>query len=282
MTEHDGELRRVCFSQSRKGAKKPRAAFVFQKPPGVFLRRAGGLVHGLCRRLRAQGWRRGPRRASLVFACLGAVQGDEAEFAVLGFVDAVFGVEGAVHAGVGFIGLHACDFGGDVFGEIELAGVGDVTSLVCFVGRAAEVDLHVDVDGASLVPTGVDGGEFDEALFAGELNAAEEAGFVDLAGATRTSRTTRTATSAAESSRSAGALGGEAGVGAHGVAVPDIDGGVFERGAGFGIHYRDAQAEGQAGAVLGQVCAEFGCVDVVGAFVAFHREGAAGRGGEAT
>jgi hypothetical protein len=58
---------------------------------------------------------------------------------------------------------------------------------------------------------------------------------------------------------------GEAGVKAEGVAVPEIDGRVGDGGAGAGVEDGDAELEGKAGSVLGDVGAEELVGDVEGA-----------------
>jgi hypothetical protein len=58
---------------------------------------------------------------------------------------------------------------------------------------------------------------------------------------------------------------GEAGVEAKGVAVPEIDGGVGERGTGVGVEDGDAEVEGNAGLVFGDVGAKELVCDVEGA-----------------
>ena len=52
-----------------------------------------------------------------------------------------------------------------------MTGVGDVIS---------EVDFQVDVYGAPMIPARVDSGEFGDALFIGQLYAAQEARSIGL------------------------------------------------------------------------------------------------------
>jgi len=73
---------------------------------------------------------------------------------------------------------------------------------------------------------------------------------------------------------------GEAGVEAEGVAVPEIDGSVRERGAGAGVEDGDAELERDAGFVFGDVGAEELVGDVEGADFLLGVEGARDRGGE--
>jgi len=69
---------------------------------------------------------------------------------------------------------------------------------------------------------------------------------------------------------------GVAGVEAEGVAVPEVDGGVGDRGAGADVEDGDAELEGKAGLVLGDVGAEELVGDVEGADLLLGDEGAGG------
>ncbi len=81
--------------------------------------------------------------------------------------DVIFRLRGAVHGQAFGVRLKARDSLGEVFGEEELARVGDVAAGIFLGGSASDVGLDVDVDGATGVPAGVDGGEFGAALLIG-------------------------------------------------------------------------------------------------------------------
>ena len=113
---------------------------------------------------------------------------------------------------------------------------------------AADVHLHVDVNRASLVPAGIDGGKPGEALRIGALPAAEE-------GSTR---------------RSAA----EARVEPGGVAVPDLDERVPDGLAGRGVDDGRAQVEPHALVAVPDVSPKPAVRDVVGALGLLRREDA--------
>jgi hypothetical protein len=96
------------------------------------------------------------------------------ELAVLIFEDVIFGLGGAMDLVV-CVGLVLHELRRDLFCEEDLSVVGGVA---CGVGlvrfMAVEADFEVDVIGAAHVEAGEDGAEVDEAVWRGDLNAAEE------------------------------------------------------------------------------------------------------------
>ena len=92
-------------------------------------------------------------------------------------------------------------------------------------GVRVRADLEVDMDGATLVPARVDGGERRDAVSVGSLEAPQEVG----AGA---------------------AL--DAGVDAERVAMPDVDDGALEREASVAIDLRHEPAEFERDALCGR------------------------------
>ena len=116
---------------------------------------------------------------------------------------------------------------------------------------AVEVHLHVDVDGATLVPARVDGREAGDAVGVGALDAAHERARVAL----------------------------DAGVDAERVGVPDVDGGALDRLAGRRVDHRQGERERRAGAAFGDVASDTLVRQVVRALGHLRREHAAHRPG---
>src|SRR5256714_11756194 len=109
--------------------------------------------------------------------------------------------------------------------------------------------LHVDVDGASAVPAGVDGLELSETVGVGDLRAPEERLTVGRRlGAARTAA--RTAARAARAGLA------EAGVDATRVAMPHIDRGVLDRRAPSRVHDRELQVDRRTVLALGDVASD--------------------------
>jgi hypothetical protein len=142
------------------------------------------------------------------------------------------------------------------------------------VWMAADADLEVDMVDAALIEAGEDGLEGYGAVGACELDAAEEGelvGGLHRAGATRAAARWWAVGMVIGMIgvevwwRSAKAGFGVAGVDAEGVAVPEVDGGVGDGGAGADVEDGDMELEGDAGLVLCDAGAEKLVSDVEGA-----------------
>lgn len=142
--------------------------------------------------------------------------------------DVVFVVDGAVcliATGTGFVRRKNLD--ADLVVEEELIGVGNGSAVIGLADGAVDHHLHVDVDGAIDIPTGIDRVELDEAGISGNLNAAPE--------------------------RRRQMLLADAGVKTLGVAVPVIDGSVGERRTGGDVLDTNAEFERDARNAFGDV-----------------------------
>jgi len=120
---------------------------------------------------------------------------------------------------------------------------------------SARVRCHVGVRGAARVVAGKDGLELDDAGVVAHLGAAQEGGVE-------------------------AALGGDARVGAGGVAVPEVDEQLGDGFAGGGVDELHVEVEGHAGLAVGEVAAHELAQDVVGTDGDFWGQDARRVGGE--
>lgn len=168
----------------------------------------------------------------------------------LGDVD-VFSVADAAE-GVAGVGGGVVDLGEPFFFEKELADVGDGTAgdFVCArVEDGVVVGGDVDVGGAAGVPAGEDGGHLDDAVFVGEADAAEVG-------------------------ESEGVFGGEARVGACGVARPKVDVDVGDGFAGVDVDDLDVEEDGDANLALTDIFTDELLVEIYrGLLDEFERRG---------
>ena len=76
--------------------------------------------------------------------------------------------------------IHFGDLFGNVFRQEQLPRVRNVSAGIAFsAGTSAQTHLQVNMDGASGVPTGIDGRKLRDALAIGDLNAAQKSRFID-------------------------------------------------------------------------------------------------------
>ncbi len=225
--------------------------------------------------------------------------GDESG-AMLAGKDVIFRVRGAVDARVFRIRRQGCDAFGNVLRKEDLAGVGNVSALIGFLRGTGEVHLHVDVDGAALIPAWIERFKLGDSGGVCKLHAAQEACGIDIAraavgwgwrstgpsaahaaGTTGTTRSTRPARSTRSTRPAeAGAHRCKAGIDAFRIAVPDIECCIGKWFTGSRVDHAKTQAQRDSGFIFDEVLPELGGGNVVWALFLLCGEGAGGVSGQ--
>jgi hypothetical protein len=220
---------------------------------------------------------------------------------VLSAENAVFTLQRSVHAEASGVGRKLCDAHGNFLWKEKLTGVADMAAYIRrFTCLEIGVNLEMNVNGAAGIPARVQRPELHTAQFVGTLYAAQKAGGIQVAmfGLRRHGRAgiagvehgwTKTAAAGRATRRSIGIHFRKTGIDAEGIAMPNVDGGVFERPASFCVQKHHPKLQRKTRLSFRDISPDCVLVNVVRTFFLLGRERtirrlrlAPGQGGSAT